>query len=147
MTESTNSPIVYAEDLREDSESMRAAFIQTRTRNELLIFPDGEQARHYFEAVLDKRHEFPSLILVDLTLPKMSGLNLIRWIREQAHLKVIPLVALSRTYDFDELEQVYEYGANLYLLKPRELRQWADLVFRLQGYWSTQGKTELPQLI
>jgi CheY-like chemotaxis protein len=136
---STFTAIVYAEDMPEDSEGLRQAFSQTRVPNELLIHKDGEICREFFASVVNGRREAPGLALIDLSLPTLTGLELIRWIREEAGLKTIPLVALSREYNFSELEQSYDYGANLYLLKPRELREWADLVFRLQGYWSTQS--------
>lgn len=132
-------PIIYVEGTTADAEALKLAFAQTRVPNELIILPDGLQARDYFEAVLLGRRAFPSLALIHLNIPKLDGLGLLRWMREQPLLKVIPIVALSAEYNFHDLEKAYDFGANLYLLKPKEIRQWSDLVFRLQGYWGTQS--------
>ena len=132
------TPIVYVEDHKADADALRRAFAQTRVPNELIVLPDGESGRAYFENVVSAQEQIPSLTMIDLNLGKMSGLELIRWIREQSLLKGMPIIALSAVYNYDDLEKGYDFGANLYILKPKEIRQWADLVFRLQGYWSTQ---------
>lgn len=145
--QNNSQPIVYAEDMAEDAEAMKRAFAQTRVPNELIILPSGDSVRSFFNDVLTRRQDVPALALIDLSLPYFSGLEAIRWIRDQAPLKIIPVVALARVYNFDELEKSYDFGANLYILKPREVRQWADLVFRLQGYWSTHSEAPLPQIL
>lgn len=132
-------PIIYIEDKTTDAEALRQAFAQTRVRNELMLLRDGESAKAYLQTVVGGGTLAPALALIDLNLPGMSGLELIKWIRDQPALKGMPIVALAAVYNYDELERGYDLGANLYLLKPREIRQWADLVFRLQGYWSTQA--------
>ena len=131
-------PIVYVEDQQVDAEALQRAFAQTRVPNELVILPDGESGRAYFDHAVKSQGQIPSLTMIDLNLGKMSGLDLIKWIREQSALKGMPIIALSAVYKYDDLEKGYDLGANLYILKPKEIRQWADLVFRLQGYWSTQ---------
>ena len=131
-------PIVYVEDQQVDAEALQRAFAQTRVPNELIILPDGESGVGYFENAVRSHGQIPSLTMIDLNLGKMSGLDLIKWIREQSALKGMPIIALSAVYKYDDLEKGYDLGANLYILKPKEIRQWADLVFRLQGYWSTQ---------
>jgi len=134
-------PIVFIEDNPGDADALQRAFAQTRVPNELVIIGDGENGRGYFQTVLAGAKALPALTLIDLNIPKVSGLELIRWIREQPLLKGMPIVSLSHTYNYDDLEKGYDFGANLYLLKPQEIRQWADMVFRLQGYWSTQAES------
>ena len=134
-------PIVYIEDDPSAAAALGRAFAQTRVPNELIIMRDGETGKGYFQSVLSGRKLIPALALIDLKLPKMSGLELIRWVRDQVSLKGMPVVALSEAYNYDDMERSYDFGANLYLLKPHEIRLWADLVFRLQGYWSTQADT------
>jgi len=134
-------PILYVEDDQSAAAALERAFAQTRVPNELVITRDGESAKAYFQSVLAGQKSIPALALIDLNLPKISGLDLVRWIRDQPLLMGMPIVSLSEAYNYDDLERGYDLGANLYLLKPREIRQWADLVFRLQGYWSTQADT------
>jgi CheY-like chemotaxis protein len=133
-------PIVYAEDNPVDVEFLKRAFAQARLPNELIVLPDGESAHTYFrDEVLPGKVPPPAVALVDLKLPRLNGIELIRWLREQPKLKRLPVVVLSGNYVFDDLENTYDAGANLYIIKPQNLNGWTDLVFKLQGYWATQN--------
>jgi two-component system response regulator len=140
-------PFVYVDHLPQHSEAFKAAFRKTRVPNEITILREITEARNYFSRVAERRQDPPALALVNLAFKNNSGLELIRWIRSFEKLSTIPIVALASNYDFDDLERSYNNGANLYLLRPNNVREWADLVFRLQGYWSGQSDVPLPQLL
>jgi two-component system, response regulator len=140
-------PFVYIDQSLDDAEAFRTAFRQTRVPNEISILRDLDEAKGYFSRVAQRRQDPPALALVDLAFERNSGLELIRWMRSFAELSTIPIVALATTYDFDDLERSYDFGSNLYLLRPNNVREWADLVFRLQGYWAGQSEVPLPQIL
>jgi DNA-binding response OmpR family regulator len=140
-------PFVFVEDSGEDSEAFLTAFGRTRVPNELVILKGVDDAHHHFSEVAARKRDLPALTLVHLGVNAGSGVGLIEWIRSFAQLKTMPVVALAKEYDFQELERSYDSGANLYLLKPNHIREWADLVFRLQGYWSGQSEQTMPQLL
>jgi DNA-binding NarL/FixJ family response regulator len=140
-------PFVYVEHSPNHADSFRVAFSKTRVPNEISILGDVQEARQYFSRVAARSQDPPALALVNLAFNSNTGLELIRWIRSFEELSTIPIVALASNYDFDELERTYDYGANLYLLRPNNVREWADLVFRLQGYWSGQSDVPVPQLL
>ena len=138
---------VYVEDNQEHSTAFIRAFAQTRVSNEMIVLSEMERVREYFSSVANRKRDLPALTMVNLSFGGGVGTEVIGWIRSFAELKTIPAVALASTYDFDQLEQSYERGANLYLLKPRNIHEWADLVFRLQGYWSGQSEVTVPEIL
>lgn len=140
-------PFVYVDHSQQHAESFKVAFRKTRVPNEINILGDSQEARNYFCHVAERRQDPPALALVNLAFKSNSGLELIRWIRGFDELSTIPIVALASNYDFDDLEGSYNNGANLYLNWPNNVREWADLVFRLQGYWSGQSEVPVPQLV
>ena len=140
-------PFVFVEESGEDSQAFVTAFARTRVPNELLILKGVGHAQQHFKEVTARKRDLPALTLVNLAVSGQGGISLIEWIRSFAQLKTMPVVALAKHYDFHELESSYDCGANLYLLKPSNIREWADLVFRLQGYWSGQSEQPMPQLL
>ena len=103
-----------------DVEFLRRAFAQARLPNDLVVLPDGEAAHAYFrDQVLTGKVPPPAVALLDLKLPRFHGIELIKWLRSQPKLKRLPVVVLSGAYVFDDLENSYDVGANLYIIKPQ----------------------------
>ena len=134
-----NQPILLVEDDENDILLMQFAMKRAGTTNPLYVVRDGQEAIEYLEGAgefVDRiQFPFPSLVLLDLKLPRKSGLEVLRWIRQEAGLETLPVVVLtSSTLDRD-FEQVHRLGANSCLSKPTTPDQQVDLVRKLDSYW------------
>lgn len=77
----------------------------------------------------------PSLLILDLHLPGQSGLDVLRWVREQPRLKQLPVVLLSSDVDPELCRRAYESGVNCFLVKPTKFNELVELVKGLKYYW------------
>ena len=91
------------------------------------------------------RFPLPSFILLDLKLPGMSGLQLLKWIRTRRDLRLIPVVILTHSADAADVKSAYEAGANSYLLKPADRNEIYRVVDVIQKYWLEHNVT--PSLV
>jgi DNA-binding response OmpR family regulator len=137
--DSVDLPVVYIEDDPDDFHCLKTAFDEAGCPNPLLLLEDGEKGQTYFTELLEGKQQWPALVLVDLILPRMPGMDLIRWLRTKPEFKSLPVVAFSGMYDFNQLEAGYDSGANLYVVKPTELSAWTELVHKLKTYWTLHG--------
>jgi CheY-like chemotaxis protein len=129
-------PIVYVEDNEKDAALLRQALQQAKNQSELIHISDAGEARSFFLQSADQ-HRALGMIVTDLHIGAESGEELIKFIRSHEVFHKVPIIALADTYAYEELDAAYEKGANLFLIKPRELRGWTDLVFRLHEYFAT----------
>ena len=82
-----------------------------------------------------QRHPFPVLVLLDLKLPRRSGLEVLEWIRAQTGLKRLPVVVLTSSKEATDVNRAYDLGANSYLVKPVGFDSLLELVKSLEVYW------------
>ncbi|HEX7899268.1 MAG TPA: response regulator [Planctomycetota bacterium] len=105
------------------------------------IVRDGEDAIAYLsgKAPFDDRAQFPmpSLVLLDLKLPRKSGIEVLKWIRGMEGLKRIPVVILTSSRERHDIDRAYDTGANAYLVKPVEHRTFTEVVRGLHLFWAT----------
>ena len=80
-------------------------------------------------------HPFPTLILLDLKLPKMSGFEVLRWIRDHEETSRIPVVMLTSSREEADIDRAYALGANAYLLKSVDHEQLVEALRRLRAFW------------
>ena len=107
----------------------------------LEVAADGEEASQ----MLMRKADAPGIVLLDLKLPRKSGLELLSWIREQCSpLKRIPVVMLTSSNQAVDINLAYDLGANSYLVKPVKFELLLELVKRLDEYWF--GVNEHPEL-
>ena len=120
----------------------------------LVRVDDGVQAREYLSsegAFADRgRFPIPKIILADLKMPRMSGLELLAWLRSQPTLKCIPFVVLSASAQENDIAAAYELGANSYLVKPMKLDDLTSLLRQFKIYWLElnrypDGRPKVPQ--
>jgi CheY-like chemotaxis protein len=133
-----SAPIVYVEDDPDDVYCFKAALKETKCANPLFAFATAELAQKFLVNAMAVEKTIPSFLLVDMILPGTSGFDFIRWVRQQDHLVNVPVVAVSGTYDFDQLDAGYSSGANLYYVKPADFEGWTVLALKLQTYWKSQ---------
>jgi two-component system response regulator len=129
--------------LAEDSEDDAAFFVQALSDSHpdarLVIARDGVEALSVIFGAADREGDRPvlrpKLILLDLKLPKVSGLELLRIFKSNPNTRSIPAVVLSSSREKDDLAESYRLGANSYLVKPMDFDEFAALVQLLGRYW------------
>ena len=141
-------PVLVVEDNSDDVLFIRRAFTKARLSNPLRIVQDGEQAIAYLSGTGDfadrSAHPMPLLILLDLKLPRLSGLEFLEWLRvQQPDLRRISVVVLTSSRESSDVNRAYELGASTYLAKPVSFDGLLELVKQLGTYWMTMA--ELPQ--
>jgi CheY-like chemotaxis protein len=131
--------ILIVEDDPNDLLLIQRAFGKARILNPLQSVGNGDDAVAYLAgegAYADReQHPFPVLVLLDLKLPRRSGLEVLQWIRAQAGLKRLPVVVLTSSKEATDVNQAYDLGANSYLVKPVGFDSLLELVKSLEVYW------------
>ena len=144
--------VLLVEDDPNDILLTRRAFRKAEMPEPVAVVEDGEQAVAYLSASGDyadrRAHPLPDLILLDLKLPRMSGLEVLEWLREQSSLQRLPVVVLTSSRETSDVNRAYELGANSYLLKPVTFDGLARIVSDLDRYWgelNIRPEVERPQ--
>lgn len=124
--------ILLVEDNPDDEELMRLAFQENGMLNELIVRRDGEQALHY---LLNASNPVPELVLLDLKLPKMDGLEVLKQLRNNKHTQFLPVVIMTSSKQEVDLINSYTLGCNSYIQKPVNFSQFIETVRQLGLYW------------
>jgi len=129
--------ILLVEDNPDDIELTLRAFEKHNLANEIIIARDGEEAVDIlFQSVKEgAKQKAPDLILLDLKLPKMDGLEVLRQVKENPRTKVIPVVILTSSKEENDLNESYRLGANSYIRKPVNFEKFTEVVIQLGLYW------------
>jgi CheY-like chemotaxis protein len=131
--------ILVVEDDPNDLLLIQRAFGKARILNPLQSVGNGDDAVAYLAGegpYADReQHPFPVLVLLDLKLPRRSGLEVLQWIRAQAGLKRLPVVVLTSSKEATDVNRAYDLGANSYLVKPVGFDSLLELVKSLEVYW------------
>ena len=136
--------ILLAEDDDNDVLLMKRAIVRAGITNPLHVTRDGEEALAYLAGrgrFADRtQNPLPALLLLDLKMPKLSGFEVLQWIRSQSNMKRLPVVVLSSSFQDTDINKAYDLGANSYLVKPADFASRIDLVKKLQAYWLTANQ-------
>jgi CheY-like chemotaxis protein len=131
--------ILIVEDDPNDVILIQRAFGKARILNPLQTVPNGDDAVAYLAGdgpFADRqRYPIPVLVLLDLKLPRRSGLEVLEWIREREGLKRLPVVVLTSSKEVADVNRAYDLGANSYLVKPVSFNSLLELVKSLEVYW------------
>ena len=131
--------ILLVEDEPSDAALLCGGFEKANVLNPVVHLKDGDAALGYLAGagVYRDRHKFPlpALILLDLKLPGMTGLQLLQWMRVQPDVRRIPVVVLTSDEDPKTIDSAYDLGANSYLVKPGDPARIAMMVEAIQRYW------------
>ena len=122
--------ILLVED-NPDDESLTVSALRMGTNVTVEVARDGEAALHF----LNQAQELPRLVLLDLELPEMDGLTVLRRIREDDRTSLTPVVILTGFNSSDDVAAGYRYGANSYIRKPVDFDRFADMIHQLTLYW------------
>ena len=136
--------VLHVDDDPNDLELLRAAAHKARVHFIIRTVEDGEQAIAYLTGAgiyADrKRHPLPSLILLDLKMPRASGFEILKWVRTQPQLKAMPIVVLSGSQLQEDMRQAYARGANSYLVKPLGFDALVGLVKNIDAVWCSGAR-------
>ena len=133
------SAILLVEDDEGDILLLRRAFRNARIANPLIEVRDGQAAIQYLSGDGDfaerTRYPLPFLILLDLRMPKLSGFEVLAWIRDQPELAELIIVVLTSSDHVPDVTKAHELGANSYLVKPGTFDELVEMVKRIHGRW------------
>jgi len=131
--------ILLAEDDPNDVLLIQRAFQRNHVANSVQVVRDGDEAVAYLSGQAPfadrERHPLPVLMLMDLKMPRISGLEVLEWVRQQPGLKRLPIIVLTSSSQSPDINRAYELGANSYLVKPSGFDSLLDLVKNLDMYW------------
>ena len=129
-------PILLVEDNPMDLDLTCQAFREHSVANPLAICRDGEEALEYIEAHPHASDpQMPILVLLDLRLPKVSGLEVLKRMRADPVRKLVPVVILTSSKEESDLTNGYALGTNSYIRKPVDFEQFSETVRHLGMYW------------
>src|SRR5436190_21254555 len=131
--------ILLAEDNPKDVELALEALEENNLANEVVVVRNGAEALDY----LYRRGEFstrpegnPAVVLLDLKMPKVDGLEVLRQIKTDEQMKVVPIVMLTSSREEQDLVKSYQLGANAYVVKPINFQQVVDAIKQLGLFWA-----------
>jgi CheY-like chemotaxis protein len=135
-------PILQVEDDPNDVFLLQHAINKVGVANPIQVARDGQEAIDYLQGAgrFDDRDQFPlpCLILLDLKLPYIMGLDVLRWVRTQSNL-AIPVVMLTASAEDTDIEAAYRLGASAFLTKPSEASKLEDMVKAIKEFWLTHN--------
>jgi len=131
--------ILLIEDNPNDAELTLRSLKKNNIANKILVIPDGAEALDYFFAKGKYKGRnmniTPKLVILDLKLPKVDGLEILRQVKSDEHLRVIPIVVLTSSKEENDVVKSYKLGANSYIVKPVDFQKFADSIRDLGLYW------------
>lgn len=146
----TASPILLVEDSPDDALLIQRAFRKANLANPVQLVRDGEEAVAYLSgaAPYDDRGRFPLpvFMLLDLKLPRRSGLEVLAWLRQESAVRRLPVVVLTSSRESVDVNRAYDLGVNSYLTKPVGFEALMEMVKNVNLYWLVLNESpELPR--
>jgi CheY-like chemotaxis protein len=145
----TAMTILVAEDDPDDVMLLKRAFFKAGVQAALRFVRDGQEVLDYlqgrppFEDL--KENPMPTLLLLDLKMPRLNGFDVLDWLGHQPFLHRLPVVVFSGSAEPEDLRRAYELGASSYLIKPQDPEQFMYMVLTLKSYWIDLNALPPPQ--
>ena len=131
--------ILLVEDDPNDVELTLTALEEYKLANEVVVTRDGAEALDYLRCrggYATRSNENPAVLLLDLKLPKVNGLEVLQQIRSDENLKMIPVVVLTSSHEEKDLVASYKLGVNAYVVKPVDFHEFVNAVKELGVFWA-----------
>lgn len=131
--------ILLAEDSPRDAELVINALEEYHVANEILHVRDGEEVLNYLyrrDKFADKPPGLPAALLLDLKMPKVDGLEVLREIRNDPNLKKLAVVMMTSSREEQDVVRSYELGVNSYVVKPVQFGEFVEAVKQVGAYWA-----------
>lgn len=141
-------PILIAEDDENDVIILERALRQAGFTNPFHVCRDGTEVVAYLcgegEYTDRKRYPFPRMLVTDLKMPKMDGLEVLKWLHDHPECNVIPRVVLTASRQISDIQEAYKLGVNSYLVKPGSYVRLTEMLKLLFEYWEMCERPQLP---
>jgi CheY-like chemotaxis protein len=135
--------ILLVDDSPRDTELVLDALAQHHLANEVVALRDGDEALDY----LFRRGQFdgraddqPAVVLLDLRMPKVDGLEALRQLKSDPQLKMIPVVMLTSSREERDLVKSYQLGVNAYIVKPVQFQEFVEAVKQIGAFWAVMNE-------
>ena len=128
------SPILIVEDRLADLDLTKRAFAKRRLLNPIEVARDGEEALAYIER-WEAGEPLPIFILLDLGLPKVSGLDVLRQLKKNPVSARIPVIVLTTSAEDRDIAEAYSLGCNSYIVKPVDFNKFMEVASQVEIYW------------
>ncbi|MEK6304127.1 MAG: response regulator [Acidobacteriota bacterium] len=131
--------ILLVEDSANDIELTLMALAEHNLSNEVVVARDGEEALDYLHrrgAFESREKGNPTVVLLDLKMPRVDGLSVLREVRSDPELKLIPIVLLTSSDEESDVAEGYNLGVNAYVVKPVDFHEFVDAIKKVGLFWS-----------
>ena len=139
--------ILLAEDYDDDVALLRRAFQKAEVSG-LRVVSNGDEAIEYLMGAgtyADReKYPFPGVMIIDMKMPRRSGLEVLQWVRQREPIKRLPVVVLTSSQSIRDVNEAHHFGANSYLVKPTDFSELVRLVRAFADYWL--GVSKLPSI-
>lgn len=125
--------ILLVEDDKIDIKSVQRSFRELRVTNPLIVTHNGEEALGYLEKNTEK---LPGLILLDLRMPRMDGIEFLNVIKKKNKLKMIPVVILTTSKEDEDKMDSFNLGISGYMMKPVNYKDFVEVIRTIKLYWT-----------
>ncbi len=137
--------ILLVEDNQDDEELALLAFERNRVANHMVVVRDGQEALDYLLGTpRAPAGRLPQVVLLDLKLPKVDGLEILRRLRADPRTRRLPVVVLTSSREEQDLIESYNLGANSYVRKPVDFPRFSEAMQQLQMYWLVLNEPPIP---
>lgn len=138
-TETVEHHVLLVEDDPNDILFMERAFRRANIVAPVEVVQDGDAAVNYLLGIGEyadrDRYPFPTLVLLDLKLPRRSGIEVLAWMRQEPFIKRIPVIILTSSKETTDVDYAYDLGVSSYLVKPVNFNTLSQMVVALGTYW------------
>jgi len=131
--------ILLVEDDPRDVELTLTALDDYKLANEVVVARDGQEALDFLYCrgqFLDRPHDNPAVMLLDLKLPKIDGLEVLQQVKADDRLKMIPVVVLTSSREEQDMLRSYKFGVNAYVVKPVDFHEFVNAIKELGVFWA-----------
>jgi CheY-like chemotaxis protein len=139
----TSKKILLAEDSPQDAEMTISALADYHLSNNVVVVGDGEEALDYLYArgkFAGRSDGHPLLVLLDLKMPKVDGLEVLRVIKEDPNLRTLPVVMLTASREEQDVVRSYQLGVNAYVVKPVGFQKFVEAVRQVGAFWTIHNE-------
>jgi two-component system response regulator len=133
--------ILLVEDNPDDAELTIRALKKHNLANNLLHLQDGEEALNFIFS--SQTNSLPKIILLDIKMPKVDGIEVLRKIKSDEHRRIIPVVVLTSSKEERDIIETYKLGVNAYIVKPVEFEKFVSAVSEIGFFWLILNQTPI----
>jgi len=139
-------PILVVEDNDMDLDFCLQAFAEHSIANPILICRDGEEALQFIDAHSTSEDlQLPLFVLLDLRLPKVDGIDVLRYARQHPTWKQVPFIILTTSRENSDITLAYELGVNSYIVKPVDFTSFSEVMKNIKVYWLLTNESPFPE--